>query len=140
MKVLEQAAMDTGKELLLSPEGNPLFLFFGAKGKSRCLNTFIDSGSSGVIMKSGVHGLELPGQIIRKGPITLNGVGGFTAVADAEWLTAMETMDRKLQTIKAIAMKKVTTEFPRINIQQAVNEIKRDKLSNKKLQNLRLPK
>ena len=140
VKTLEQAASDSGKELLPSPEGNPLFLFFGAKGRNRCLNTFIDSGSSGVLMKTGVPGVELPGQVIRKGPIILHGVGGLTAVADDEWLTAMETKDGKLQTMQVITMKQVTTDFPRINIQEAVNEIKRDRPSNKKLQNLRLPK
>ena len=140
VKTLEQAALNSGKELLPSPEGNPLFLFFGAKGKNRCLNTFIDSGSSGVLMKTGIPGVELPGQVIRKGPITLHGVGGLTAVADDEWLTAMETKDGKLQTMQVITMKQVTTDFPRINIQEAVNEIKRDRPSNKKLQNLRLPK
>ena len=84
-------------------------------------------------MKTGIPGVELPGQIIRKGPITLHGVGGLTAVADDEWLTAMETKDGKLQTMQVITMKQVTTDFPRINIQEAVNEIKRDRPSNKKL-------
>ena len=57
-KTLEKAAAEAGKELIPAPDGNPLFLFFGAKGKTRCLNTFMDNGSSGVIMKSGVPGTE----------------------------------------------------------------------------------
>ena len=140
VKTLQKAAADAGKELIPAPEGNALFLFFGAKGKTRCLNTFMDSGSSGVIMKSGVPGTELPGRIIRKGPFPLKGVGGITALAEDEWLTAIETKDRKLQAMQVITMKQVTSDFPRISITSAVNEIKQDKPSHKKLQNLRLPK
>ena len=139
-KTLEKAAAEAGKELIPAPDGNPLFLFFGAKGKTRCLNTFMDNGSSGVIMKSGVPGTELPGRIVRKGPFVLKGVGGITAVADDEWLTAVETKDKKLQTMQVITMPQVTTHFPRICITEAVDEIKGDKPSNKKLQNLKLPK
>ena len=37
-------------------------------------------------------------------------------------------------------MPQVTTHFPRIDITEAVTEIKLDRPSNKRLQNLRLPK
>ena len=51
----------------------------------------------------------------------------------------METSERKLQTMQVITMNKVTTDFPRIRIKEAVDEIKRDMPSNRKLQNLKLP-
>ena len=122
------------------PVGNPLFLFFAAKGKTKPVHTFVDSGSSDVLMKDGIPGQELPGFPIREGPIHLKGVGGLTAVATGEWLTCMERSDGRLQAMHVITMKQVTGEFSRISITEAVNEIKQDKASFKKLQNLKLPK
>ena len=80
VKSLEKQVSKAGKELVPAPDGNPLFLFFGAKGKTRSLNTFLDQGSSDVLMKEDVPGKELLGHRIRKGPIMLKGVGGLTAV------------------------------------------------------------
>ena len=138
--LLQEAARSSGKELLPSPVGNPLFLFFAAKGKTKAVQTFVDSGSSDVLMKDGIPGNELPGYLIRKGPIHLKGVGGLTATATGEWLTCMERTDGRLQAMQVITMNKVTSEFPRISIHEAVTEIKQDKPTFRKLQNLRLPK
>ena len=138
-KLLQEVADNSGKKLLPPPVGNPLFLFFAAKGKTRPVQTFVDSGSSDVLMKEGIPGNELPGFRIREGPIHLKGVGGLTAVATGEWLTCMERKDGRLQAMQVITMEQVTGEFPRINIVDAVNEIKQDKLSFKELQNLKLP-
>ena len=137
---LEQKAADSGKELVPIPDGNPLFLFFGAKGETRSLNTFMDQGSSGVLMKDGVPGIELPGCLVRKGPIILSGVGGMTALATGEWMTAMERIDGRLQTMQVITMERVTADFPRISINGAVKEIKKDKPLDKRLQKLQLPR
>ena len=78
-------------------------------------------------MKDGIPGKELPGFQIRKGPIQLNGVGGLQVSATGEWLTCMERTDGRLQAMQVITMTKVTAEFPRISIAEAVNEIKLDK-------------
>jgi hypothetical protein len=133
VKLLEQQATDSGKELVPIPDGNPLFLFFGAKGKTRALNTFLDQGSSGVLMKDGVPGKELPGCLVKNGPIILTGVGGITTLATGEWMTAMERRDDRLQAMQVITMERVTADFPRISIDEAVKEIKSDKPSDKRL-------
>jgi hypothetical protein len=49
-KKLEESVCETGKELFPTPDGNPLFLFLGAKGKTRSPNAFLDIGSSDVLM------------------------------------------------------------------------------------------
>ena len=116
VKSLEKQVSKAGKELVPAPDGNPLFLFFGAKGKTRSLNTFLDQGSSDVLMKEDVPGKELLGHRIRKGPIMLKGVGGLTAVANGEWLTAMERTDGRLQAMQVITLDKVTSDFPRVRI------------------------
>ena len=52
----------------------------------------------------------------------------------------MERTDGRLQAMQVITMDQVTAEFPRISITDAVNEIKQDKPTFKKLHNLKLPK
>ena len=91
-------------------------------------------------MKEGIPGKELLGQKIREGPLLLSGVGGLTVTANDEWLTAMDRTDGKLQAMQCITLNKVTADFPRVRIHEAVFEIKKDKPSNKRLQGLRLPK
>ena len=97
-------------------------------------------GSSGVLMKDGIPGKELPGCLVNNGPIVLTGVGGITALATGEWMTAMERRDDRLQAMQVITMERVTADFPIIRIDGAVKEIKRDKPSVKRLQKLQLPR
>ena len=48
-------------EIIPVPDGEPMFLFHGAQGRNRPVNTFYDSGCSHAVFKSGVPGTELKG-------------------------------------------------------------------------------
>ena len=113
-ELLRNIAKKSGKELVPAPSGNSLFLFFSAKGKTRPLCSFVDNGSSDVLMKEGVPGNELPGFRIREGPIQLKGVGGLTATATGEWLTCMERTDGRLQAMQVITLESVSRNFLRL--------------------------
>ena len=83
----------------------------------------MDNGSSDVLMKEGDPGNKLPSFRIREGPIQLKGVGGLTATATGEWLTCMERTDGRLQAMQVITLQSVTSEFPKVSIEHAVNLI-----------------
>ena len=72
------------RELLPVPDGHPMFLFFGAKGKTRSLMCFFDSGCSRFVMKDCIPGNELPASCIRKEKIAIGGIGATTVYAEGE--------------------------------------------------------
>ena len=76
-------------EVIDVPEGDPLFLFSYAVGRTRPINVFYDSGCSHVVFKNGVPGKngegELDGELTQKGPLKLKNVGAVEITVQDEW-------------------------------------------------------
>ena len=68
-KKLRQVA--EGSKVIEVPEGEPLFLFSSAVGKTRPINVFYDKGCSHVVFREGVPQHELVSVMIKKGPLTI---------------------------------------------------------------------
>ena len=64
-----------GSEVIDVPEGEPLFLFSSAVGKTRPINVFYDKGCSHVVFRDGVPQHELVSVMTKKGPLVITGVG-----------------------------------------------------------------
>ena len=122
------------KELLPLPDGHPMFLFFGAKGRTRSLMVFFDSGCSKFIMRDCIPGKELPASCISKEKIPIGGIGSTTVFAEGEYLVAMETVDGKAQQMQGLAVKNITSDFPQFNLTDAAAEVFRSVPRNKELE------
>lgn len=127
------------KELLPVPEGQPMFLFFGAKGKTRSLMTFFDSGCSRFLMRECIPGKELPASLVSKGPIPIGGVGGISVYATGEYLVAMDTSDGRAQQRHGVTVPVITGDFPQLDVTAAVAAVKAGDKRNTKLKNCRFP-
>ena len=64
-------------EIVPVPEGEPLFLFHAAQGKTRAVNTFYDTGCSHAVLQADNPFTELKAQLVAKGPFNIGGVGGL---------------------------------------------------------------
>ena len=138
---MERLAGQVRKELIPVPEGEPLFLFFGAKGRTREIMTFFDDGCSKCVIKEDViQSKELPATMIRKGPINLGGVGDTRVFASGEYLIAMDRDEKRAQTLQGLAVEVITGDFPVVDISAAVAAVKMDNQRNKYLQNCKFPK
>ena len=126
-------------EIVPVPEGEPLFLFHGAQGRNRPLNTFYDSGCSHAVFKSGVPGTELKGQLVSKGPFHIGGVGGLHTVAEDEWVVLMPRVDGRKQLVQGLTVPTITCDFPLIALGAAIADIRNDDPSNEVLQNCKVP-
>ena len=51
------------------PEGEPMFLFFKAKGKLNGVNTFFDKGCKPAVFREGIPSTEFRGRVIKKGTV-----------------------------------------------------------------------
>ena len=128
---VEDLEQQVNKELIPVPDGQPMFLFFGAKGKTRNLMVFFDSGCSRFILRDCIPGKELPASCLRKGKIPIGGIGATTVYAEGEYLVAMETIDGKAQQMAGLAVKSITTDFPELDITAAAEEVKNATPRNK---------
>ena len=136
---LEELEKQINKELVPAPDGQPMFLFFGAKGKTRKLMVFFDSGCSRFIMRECVPGKELPASLVRRGPFPIGGVGDSTIFADDEYMVAMDTDDGKAQQVQGVTVKTITSKFPDIDITSAVSEVTLAAPQNRPLQRCKFP-
>ena len=112
------------------PVGQPLFMFFGAKGKTRSIMCFFDSGCSRFVMRECIPEKELPASLVKSGPIPIGGVGGMTVHASGEYLVAMETVDSKAQLLQGVTVPVITGDFPLLDISEAVSAVKADNRRN----------
>ena len=60
-----------GSKVIDVPEGEPLFLFSSAVGKTRPINVFYDKGCSHVVFRDGVPQHELVSVMTKKGPLAI---------------------------------------------------------------------
>ena len=75
----------------------------------------------------------------RKGPLVINGVGDSKIKVLDEWACLLDRTDGSKQVVQGVAVKKITTEFPLVNVSSAVREVKNDKSGYKELQKLKIP-
>ena len=120
---VEELELKVKKEMLPVPDGSPMFMFFGAKGRTRSIMVFFDSGCSRFIMRDCIPEKELPASCLRRGQIPIGGVGATTVYAEAEYLVAMETSDGMAQQMQGLVVKNITTDFPQLDISSAADEI-----------------
>ena len=73
-------------EIVPVPEGEPMFMFQALKGRTDPVYAFYDGGCSNACLKTGVPGDQLKGQVLAKGPFTIEGVNGVLIKAQDEWL------------------------------------------------------
>ena len=121
------------------PIGDPMFMFFGANGRTRPLNTFIDNGCSHAVFNKLIPGQELKGQLIQNGPFDIGGVGGAKVMAHGEWVCSMDRLDGRKQLVQGLTVDKVTSTFPLIDISEAVKEVQNNDPNNRLLQDCKLP-
>ena len=100
------------KELLPVPTGQPIFMSFGARGKTRSLMSFFDNGCSRFVMRECIPNKELPACLVKAGPIPIGGVGGMTVFASGEYLVAMDTIEGKVQQLHGVTVPVIIRRFP----------------------------
>ena len=128
------------RELIPVPDGQPIFMFFGAKGKTRSLMVFFDSGCSRFIMRECIPGQELPASLVKRGPIPIGGVGGVSVFASGEYIVAMDTVEGKAQQLQGVTVPVITGDFPQLDITEAVSAVKAGNRTNSKLRGCKFPK
>ena len=128
-----------GVEIVPVPEGEPLFLFHAAQGRTKPVNVFYDTGCSHAVFQADIPGTQLKGQLVAKGPFTIGGVAGLTTTALDEWVVIVPRTDGKKQQIQGLTVQKVTCDFPITSLDAAVQDIKDDDNSNETLQKCRVP-
>ena len=75
------------------PEGEPLFLFSHAVGRTSPIKMFYGGGCSHVVIKDDIPVQQLPGICTRKGPLTINGVGATKITVGDEWACLLDLRD-----------------------------------------------
>ena len=128
------------KELVPSPEGQPTFLFYSAKGKTRPVRVFFDSGCSRFIMRDCIPEKELPASLIRKGKFPIGGVGESIIYAESEYMVAMDTLDGRAQVLQGLTVKSITSEFPELDVTAAVAEVVAACPKNMQLKKCKFPR
>ena len=126
-------------EFIPVPKGQGLFLFCPVEGRTRDLNFFFDSGCSNALFEEGIPGKELRGQVVEKGPFIIHGVNDVKIVAGDEWLVQLYRSDGRIQLVKGLSLKVVTSNFPKVSTATAVEEVKADKPECAELQACRVP-
>ena len=125
-----------GSKVIDVPEGEPLFLFSSAVGKTRPINVFYDKGCSHVVFRDGVPQNELVSVMTKKGPLTITGVGDTRVKVKDEWACLLDKADGYKQVVQGVTVDHITAPYPLINITEAVEEVKATDPENIELQNL----
>ena len=128
------------RELVPTPDGQPMFLFYCAKGKTRALKIFFDSGCSRFIMRDCIPNVELPASLVKKGRFPIGGVGGCTIYAENEYMVAMDTIDGKAQQLQGVTVQSITSDFPELDISAAVSEVIANAPQNLQLRRCKFPR
>ena len=114
-----------GVSIDTEPKGSPMFMFGFAEGKTRNIPMLYDSGCSDLLMKEGVPGKELEGVKVAHGPFVIGAVGDMKVIARDAWMVKCKMMDGGCQVLEGLTVDKVTSDFPRINLDEAVRAVLR---------------
>lgn len=139
VRKIKRVEKKKGAEIVPVPEGQPMFLFHPTQGRTEAVYTFYDSGCSHAVFQEGIPGAQLRGQIVSKGPFTIDGVGGLVTAANDEWVVSVPRADGKKQLIQGLTVPRITSDFPYINLEAAIKDVKDDDPTNTLLQNCRAP-
>ena len=90
-------------------------------------------------MRSGIPGVELPGQVISMGPLTVEGVNGIIIEAGDEWLVHLERVDGRKQALRGLTLNQITGNSPQFKIEKAAAAVKADKPDDLILQQCCVP-
>ena len=116
-----------------------MFMFGCAEGKTRPIPMLYDSGCSDLLLKEGIPGKELEGVKVANGPFVIGAVGDMKVMARDAWMVKCKMMDGGCQVLEGLTVDKVTSKFPRVNLDAAVKAVKSSQPGNKLLQNVKIP-
>ena len=131
----------------LTPEGDtlitklkdpPLFMFSTISGRTRDIQIFYDGGNSHCLFKTGVPA-ELWGCLTKNGPHALGAVGATTVYGGDAWACQPMTISGKREILIGIEVAQITTDFPTIDLSEAISDIKASKPGDLALQALTPP-
>ena len=122
------------------PSGDPVFIFCVFKGRKNDVMTFIDCGANVWLAQDGVPQNELTSVKMKDGPIPLGVASGITTYAEAEWSSLIPLADGTFQCVRGLTLKQVTAEMPQIDLNPALELIKKDCPGDKRIKNLKVPK
>ena len=128
-----------GVKLDTEPKGYPLFMFGSAEGKTRSVCFLYDGGCSDCLMDESVPGKELEGVKVAQGPFPIGAVGGIQVMAKDAWMVKIKMVDGSCQILEGLSVEKVTSEFPEVDLNEAVKEVKASKPKDTLLQNVSIP-
>ena len=121
------------------PKGRPMFQFFLAKGKTKPVMTFMDSGCSDAIFREGIPAVQWEGAVSKSGPFDMGGVGGLAAQTRDEWVCQVLLVCGAYTDVRGHSMTRVTSDIPLVYIAKAVSAVKEDAPHKVELQNCKLP-
>ena len=123
------------------PEGEVSFVFCKIKGKKNGIQAFIDSGCNCAILRDGIPQQELNSCMIQEGPIPIDVATGVVVNALGEWASALPLANGSYQVMRALTVKKVTSDMPKFRLQSLLDDIKNesDAVHNQKLQKIQIP-
>ena len=76
----------------------------------------------------------------QKGPLKLKTVGAVEITVQDEWACLLNKANRSKKFCQGVTADRITSTFPRIDVSQAVAEMKGDDVNNGELQRMKIPK
>ena len=126
-------------ELDSTDKGSPMFMFRSAEGKTRPVKILYDTGCSDLLMKDSVPGVELQGVKVKQGPFAIGAVGGVEVMAKDAWMVKVKMSDGGCHVLEGLSIERVTSDFPTVQLSEAVKAVKASKLNDKLIQNVKVP-
>ena len=99
----------------------------------------MDSGCSDAIFREGIPAVQWEGAVSKAGPFDMGGVGGLAALTRDEWVCQVPLVCGAYADVRGHSMTRVTSDFPFVNIDKAVEAVKGDAPHKIKLQEAKLP-
>ena len=123
------------------PEGEVSFVFCKIKGKKNGIQAFVDSGCNCAIFKDGIPQEELISCKIQEGPIPIDVATGVVVNALGEWALAIPLANGSYQVMRALTVKKVTSDMPKFRLRNLLDNLKSEPAAeeNDSLQNIQIP-
>ena len=111
-----------------------MFMFQGVEGKTRSVNWFYDSGCSNLVMLNEIPASEYDSTLLQNGPFCIGGIGDAKVMANAEYVISVKREDGRKQHFQGVTMDKITSDFPIVNLETAVADVKKSDFENQLLQ------
>ena len=128
-----------GTDLDTTDKGTPMFMFGSAEGKTRDIKILYDTGCSDLLMKDDVPGVQLEGVKVQQGPFAIGAVGGVQVMANDAWMVKVKMSDGACHVLEGLSVDRVTSNFPTVQLSDAVKAVKASKPQDKEIQNVKIP-